>query len=93
MKEFPETEDEKMSDIQLTKLLLDIPQPFISSQSWAIYDIKTDTILFGKLERERREIASLTKIMTTYVVLTLLKKLGLDEKKEIVTVSQVAAET
>jgi D-alanyl-D-alanine carboxypeptidase (penicillin-binding protein 5/6) len=31
--------------------------------------------------------------MTTYVVLTLLKKFGLDEKKEIVDISQMAAET
>lgn len=35
----------------------------------------------------------MTKIMTTYVVLTLLKRLGLDEKKEIVEVSPMAAET
>lgn len=37
-----ENEEEKMSDIQLTKLLLDIPQPFISAQSWIIYDSKTE---------------------------------------------------
>ncbi len=37
-----ENEEEKMSDVMLTKLLLDIPQPFISAQSWIIYDSKSD---------------------------------------------------
>jgi D-alanyl-D-alanine carboxypeptidase len=34
---------------------------------------------FGKLERERRECASLTKIMTAYVVLRLMEKFNIDE--------------
>lgn len=82
-----------MSDIQLTKLLLDIPQPFISAQSWAVYDTRTEQILFGRMERERREIASLTKIMTCYVVLLLLKRFDLDEKKHYIEVSDFAAST
>jgi len=45
------------------------------------------------MERERREIASLTKIMTTCVVLSLLKRFGLDERKEMVEVSVTASET
>ena len=49
--------------------------------------------MFGKLERDRREIASLTKIMTTWVVLNLLKRFNLDEKKEMVEVSVNASET
>lgn len=67
-----DSEEEKMSDIQLTKLLLDIPVPFISAQSWVVYDCQAETILFGRMERERREIASLTKMMTCYVVLRLM---------------------
>lgn len=88
-----QNQEEKMSDIQLTKLLLDIPQPYISAQSWAVYDTKTESVLFGRLERERREIASLTKIMTTCVVLNLLKKFNLDERKEMVDISVNASET
>ena len=88
-----QNQEEKMSDIQLTKLLLDIPQPYISAQSWAVYDTKTESVLFGRLERERREIASLTKIMTTCVVLNLLKKFNLDERKEMVEISVNASET
>jgi D-alanyl-D-alanine carboxypeptidase (penicillin-binding protein 5/6) len=34
--------------------------------------------LFGKLEKERREVASLTKIMTIYTVLALTDKFGVD---------------
>ncbi|MFN7881285.1 MAG: hypothetical protein ACK5NI_02350, partial [bacterium] len=36
-------------------------------------------MLFGKLERERRECASLTKIMTAFVVLRLMEKFNIDE--------------
>jgi D-alanyl-D-alanine carboxypeptidase len=45
------------------------------------------------MERERREIASLTKIMTLWVVLNLLKKYNLDERKEMVEISVNASET
>ena len=45
------------------------------------------------MERERREIASLTKIMTSWVVLNLLKKFNMDEKKEMVEISVNASET
>lgn len=79
-----ETEEEKMSDVLLTKLLLDIPVPFVSAQSWVVYDSQTEQVLFGRMERERREIASLTKIMTAYVVLTLIKRYSLDERSALV---------
>ena len=82
-----ETEEEKMSDVLLTKLLLDIPVPFVSAQSWVIYDSQTEQVLFGRMERERREIASLTKIMTCYVVLTLIKRFNLDERSVFVEIS------
>ncbi len=58
---------------------MDKPAPHCSAQSWAIYDQKTNTLLFGKLERERRECASLTKIMTAFVVLRLMEKFNIDE--------------
>lgn len=35
-------------------------------------------VLFGKLEKERREVASLTKIMTIYTVLKLCDKFKVD---------------
>lgn len=86
-----DTEEEKMSDIQLTKLLLDIPVPFVSAQSWVVYDCNSEQVLFGRMERERREIASLTKIMTCYVVLELIKRFNIDEKKHYIEVSDNAS--
>lgn len=58
---------------------MDKPAPHCSAQSWSIYDQKTNTLLFGKLERERRECASLTKIMTCFVVLRLMERWNIDE--------------
>ena len=52
--------------------------------------MKTNTLLFGKAERERRECASLTKMMTFYVVLRLMERFKVDEKK-LITVSEDAA--
>ena len=54
--------------------------------------MKTETLLFGKQEYERREIASLTKIMTCYVVLKLLQRFNLDETTTMVEVSENAAD-
>ena len=45
------------------------------------------------MERERREIASLTKIRTCYTVLHLLERLGIDEKKYYICISDNAAST
>jgi D-alanyl-D-alanine carboxypeptidase len=53
--------------------------------------MKTDSFLFGKMERERREVASLTKIMTCLVVLNLLKKYDLDETNTMIEISEFAA--
>lgn len=39
------------------------------------------------MERERREVASLTKIMTCYTVLTLIEKLNLDIETTFLTIS------
>lgn len=44
------------------------------------------------MERERREIASLTKIMTCYVVLELIKRYNLEEKKHYIQVSENASQ-
>lgn len=73
-----------MNEIKLAKILLDKPAPLVTAQSWAIFDVKSQTFLFGKMEREKREIASLTKIMTLYTVLRLLEKLDIDEMTAIV---------
>lgn len=67
-------------EIKLAKILMDKPAPHCSAQAWSIYDQKSNTLLFGKMERERRECASLTKIMTAYVVLTLMERWSIEDK-------------
>lgn len=66
-------------EIRLAKILMDKPAPHCSASSWAVFDQKTNSLLFGKMEKERREVASLTKIMTCYVVLKLLERFQVEE--------------
>jgi D-alanyl-D-alanine carboxypeptidase (penicillin-binding protein 5/6) len=54
------------------KLIFETPAPFISSSSWAILDMTCGELLFAKNENEQRQVASLTKIMTAYVILNLM---------------------
>lgn len=67
-----------------------MPAPIISAQCWAVIDNVNGNFLFGKNEKERREIASLTKIMTCYAVLNLLDKFKLDENQTIVKITENA---
>ena len=57
---------------------LDNPAPFISARSWIMMNIDTGEPMFAKQEKVQRQVASLTKIMTAYVVLDLLDKFDLD---------------
>ena len=54
-------------------------------------DGHTGEILFGKLENYKREIASMTKIMTCYIVVNCIHEYGLDAKKTMLQVSKNAA--
>lgn len=65
------------SEIKLAKILLDRPAPHVSASSWVVLDSQTRDVLFGRLEKERREIASLTKILTLYTVLNLTEVFNL----------------
>ena len=64
------------------KLLVDLAPPFVTAKSWAICDCRTGEILFGKCENDRREIASLTKIMTCFVVVQIIRKIKLLQQLE-----------
>ena len=66
------------SQLILAKILLDKPAPMISAASWVVLNRKSKKVWFGKLEKDRREVASLTKIMTLYTVLQLIDRLKLD---------------
>ena len=73
------------------KLLVDLAPPFVTAKSWAILDGRTGEILFGKCENDRREIARLTKIMTAFVVVQIIRKIKLNSKKTLLQVSKNAA--
>lgn len=48
--------------------------------------------MHGKREYMRREVASLTKMMTAYTVIKLLRRFRMDPEQTMVTVTDVAAE-
>lgn len=50
----------------------------MTAPSWIVLNHDTREILFGRLEKERREIASLTKIMTLYTALQLCDQLKIE---------------
>ena len=52
----------------------------LSSTCWSLYDLKSSTEL-GFRQNYKREVASLTKIMTTIVGLELKKKFKLSASK------------
>lgn len=68
------------------KLIFETPAPFISATSWAILDKWNGEIIFAKNEIEHRQIASLTKVMTFYVILDLLQRFNMSEYRELIRV-------
>ena len=70
----------------MAKILLDKPAPHMSAQSWVVFDSKNEKLLFGRLEKERREVASLTKIMTAYTVLQLADSFAFDWKDTVIEI-------
>ena len=78
-------------DVQ--KIFGDLAPPSCTAKSWAIYDGNTGEILFGKNENERREVASMTKIMTCFVVVSIIRKLDLDMENTMIQVSKTSAMT
>ncbi len=55
-----------------------VPPPEIAARSWVLVDMTTHTVLYSQLPDERVEPASLTKLMTAYVVFKGLKEKRLD---------------
>lgn len=68
-------DDNERNELKLAKMLMDKPAPLISAASWVVLDRNTKEIMFGRLEKDRREVASLTKIMTLHTVLKLVDNL------------------
>ena len=56
------------------KLIYELPAPFVSATQWCIVDRKKNELLFGRRENESRQVASLTKVMTSTVVLDIIEE-------------------
>jgi D-alanyl-D-alanine carboxypeptidase len=77
--------------IEIRKILTELSPPFISAKSWAIADGRTGQVLFGRCDADKREIASLTKIMTAYLALRLSSTYNVDLYHVYAEVSEHAA--
>ncbi|EAS04236.3 D-alanyl-D-alanine carboxypeptidase family protein (macronuclear) [Tetrahymena thermophila SB210] len=65
--------------------------PKITSRSWIILNGKNKKLVAGQNENQVREIASLTKMMTCYIVVHYIRKLNLIPEKTYFKVSAHAA--
>jgi D-alanyl-D-alanine carboxypeptidase (penicillin-binding protein 5/6) len=75
----------------VTGLLKELAPPYVSSKSWAVVDGRTGDVIFGRNENVKREIASLTKIMTAFVTLQIIRQIKLNPEKTLLIASKRAA--
>ena len=73
-----EIEPELSEKIQANPKVLNTKAPEIKANFWGIYDSDTKEVVHGKLLHNRREVASVTKIMTLYAVIEVARKYKLD---------------
>jgi D-alanyl-D-alanine carboxypeptidase len=59
-------------------MLMDKPAPPVSALAWVVLDRTTKKALFGRFEKDRREVASLTKLLTLYTVFSIADSLKID---------------
>ena len=67
--------------IQANPKVLNAKAPQLQANFWGIYDVEKKEIVHGKLVDNRREVASVTKIMTAYAVIEVARKYTLDLTK------------
>jgi len=65
--------------------------PHVTAQAWSILDARSGEMLWGWNERNRLEMASLTKIMTCYLVIRIVNNSNELSFDSVVTVSRLAA--
>jgi D-alanyl-D-alanine carboxypeptidase len=65
---------------------LDNPAPYVTARSWVMTSLETGEILYAKQDKEQRQVASLTKIMTYYSVAKIMESNGLDPDFVIVNI-------
>jgi serine-type D-Ala-D-Ala carboxypeptidase (penicillin-binding protein 5/6) len=65
----------------------------VTAKNWSIMDIESQKVIWQKEGHRKKEIASLTKIMTCFVTLHLCKKFSIDIYHVYFKVSKKASET
>jgi D-alanyl-D-alanine carboxypeptidase len=60
----------------------------LTAQSWSIFDCKTKSLIYGQYETIRREVASITKMMTFYTVLNFMDEYNIDPSLTFITISR-----
>lgn len=71
---------------------MDRAPPYVTSKSWAVFDASTEKFLFGKFESERWEVASLTKLMVAYTVISICQRFDIDMESHLIEVSYDSTE-
>lgn len=79
----PELAPDRLEDI-----LSNIPK--ISAKYWLAYEVLSKKVLFGHKVTQKREVASLTKLMTLYTALDIVRERNLDAKEFLCKVSSYA---
>jgi len=64
----------------LQKIIVSIPPPYVTAKCWGVLDGDDGSLLFGRNEHVSREIASITKIMTVYLVYRIMKRFKMNPK-------------
>ena len=75
----------------LQNIIVSIPPPYVSAKSWGVLDGDDGSLLFGRNEHVIREIASITKIMTSYLIFRIMKRFKINPKKRMIKVSKYAS--
>lgn len=68
-----------------------LPKPGITAKSWLIYDVNKGEVFQSKKEDVKRQVASLTKIMTFYTCLKLIDKYNINSYQTKIVVSKAAS--
>lgn len=63
----------------------------ITAQSYCVYDCITKSVLKSRKHNLRREVASLTKMMTFITVIKLVSRFNLNPNKTFITVSKAGS--
>ena len=67
------------NDLNLPQMINDLPK--ISARSWVVLDVNTGDTLFGFKYAVKREVASLTKLMTLYTACRIIEQSRLNIEK------------